>query len=40
LAFGVLQCHMKFIGAGLLRSSNVVGEMDKQAYKAYIPWTR
>lgn len=31
---------MKFTGAELLRSSNVMGEMDKQAYKTYIPCTR
>lgn len=30
LTFGVLWCHIKFTGAGLLSSNNVTGEMDKQ----------
>jgi hypothetical protein len=39
LAFGVQQCHIKFIDQGY-SNSNVMREMDKQEYKDYIPCIR
>lgn len=35
--WGVLQCHMKFSGAGLLRNSNVMEEMDKKGIQGLHP---